>query len=207
MYFVYFSDNYTLFMFYSFHSYFIGSQKSIFTLFTKYFTSFKRTLPIPRKGLCSASLYMAWLDTLTKDLPPILLLRGNQESVLTYYSQACGVLSEQQLHHQWLLLADSTTYRNITIGLFDRLVTLTIYYIRLSHYHSTVLGCCDQNQYFNSVAFNVPVVYSCCSWDQFHTVSLVQNRFLPVKCVQLIPRMKLRHIFCYLVFLSNYDCF
>ncbi|XP_013401253.1 solute carrier family 12 member 1 [Lingula anatina] len=44
------------------------------------------TLPMPRKGTCGAGLYMAWLETLTKDMPPILLLRGNQTSVLTYYS-------------------------------------------------------------------------------------------------------------------------
>jgi len=44
------------------------------------------TLPMPRKGVCSAGLYMSWIDTLTRDMPPIMLLRGNQESVLTYYS-------------------------------------------------------------------------------------------------------------------------
>ncbi|XP_064618818.1 solute carrier family 12 member 3-like [Lineus longissimus] len=44
------------------------------------------TLPMPRKGTVSAGLYMAWLETLTKDMPPVLLLRGNQASVLTYYS-------------------------------------------------------------------------------------------------------------------------
>ncbi|ESO00676.1 hypothetical protein HELRODRAFT_157349 [Helobdella robusta] len=44
------------------------------------------TLPMPRKGVCSAGLYMAWIDTLTRDMPPMMLLRGNQESVLTYYS-------------------------------------------------------------------------------------------------------------------------
>ncbi|XP_025078245.1 solute carrier family 12 member 3-like [Pomacea canaliculata] len=43
------------------------------------------TLPVPRKS-CPAGLYMAWLDTLSRDLPPTLLLRGNQESVLTYFS-------------------------------------------------------------------------------------------------------------------------
>ena len=48
---------------------------------------FGRTLPVPRKGTCSSSLYMAWLETLTRDMPPILLLRGNQQSVLTFYSQ------------------------------------------------------------------------------------------------------------------------
>jgi len=41
---------------------------------------------MPRKGLCSAGLYMAWLDILSRDMPPMLLLRGNQENVLTYYS-------------------------------------------------------------------------------------------------------------------------
>ncbi|KAH7966740.1 hypothetical protein HPB49_019182 [Dermacentor silvarum] len=44
------------------------------------------TLPMPRKNTCSASMYMAWLETLTRDLPPFLLIRGNQTSVLTFYS-------------------------------------------------------------------------------------------------------------------------
>ncbi|XP_071170441.1 solute carrier family 12 member 2-like isoform X2 [Mytilus edulis] len=44
------------------------------------------TLPMPRKGTCPAGLYMAWLDVLTTGMPPILLLRGNQSSVLTFYS-------------------------------------------------------------------------------------------------------------------------
>ena len=34
----------------------------------------------------SGSLYSAWLDLLTKDLPATLLVRGNQQSVLTFYS-------------------------------------------------------------------------------------------------------------------------
>ena len=41
---------------------------------------------MPKKNLVSAALYMAWLDTLSGDLPRIMLLRGNQTSVLTYYS-------------------------------------------------------------------------------------------------------------------------
>ncbi|XP_076252109.1 sodium chloride cotransporter 69 isoform X2 [Rhynchophorus ferrugineus] len=44
------------------------------------------TLPIPRKNIISAPLYLAWLELLTKDMPPILLVRGNQTSVLTFYS-------------------------------------------------------------------------------------------------------------------------
>ncbi|RXG56305.1 Solute carrier family 12 member 2 [Armadillidium vulgare] len=44
------------------------------------------TLPVPTKGRIPAPLYMAWLETLTKDLPPFLLVRGNQSSVLTFYS-------------------------------------------------------------------------------------------------------------------------
>jgi len=43
------------------------------------------TLPLPRKGQ-SPALYAAWLDVMTKDMPPTLLLRGNQQSVLTFYS-------------------------------------------------------------------------------------------------------------------------
>ncbi|XP_071844592.1 solute carrier family 12 member 2-like isoform X2 [Apostichopus japonicus] len=44
------------------------------------------SLPMPRKKSCSAYLYMSWLETLSQDLPPMLLMRGNQTSVLTYYS-------------------------------------------------------------------------------------------------------------------------
>jgi solute carrier family 12 sodium/potassium/chloride transporter 2 len=43
------------------------------------------TLPLPRIGGSSA-LYMAWLEMMTKGLPPVLLTRGNQSSVLTFYS-------------------------------------------------------------------------------------------------------------------------
>ncbi|NWX15054.1 S12A3 protein, partial [Aegotheles bennettii] len=46
------------------------------------------TLPVGRKGRCPSSLYMAWLETLSRDLrPPIILTRGNQENVLTFYCQ------------------------------------------------------------------------------------------------------------------------
>jgi len=44
------------------------------------------TLTVPRKGTCSAALFMSWLEILTKDMPPFLLVRGNQTSVLTFYS-------------------------------------------------------------------------------------------------------------------------
>uniref|UniRef100_A0A8C3EPZ1 Solute carrier family 12 member 3 n=1 Tax=Corvus moneduloides TaxID=1196302 RepID=A0A8C3EPZ1_CORMO len=39
-------------------------------------------------GRCPSSLYMAWLETLSQDLrPPVILTRGNQENVLTFYCQ------------------------------------------------------------------------------------------------------------------------
>ncbi|CAG2120400.1 unnamed protein product, partial [Medioppia subpectinata] len=41
------------------------------------------TLPIPRKHMVSAILYMAWIETLTDNMPPFLLIRGNQSNVLT----------------------------------------------------------------------------------------------------------------------------
>ena len=44
------------------------------------------TLPVIRLGAVPAPLYLGWLDTLTRGLPPTLLIRGNQESVLTFYS-------------------------------------------------------------------------------------------------------------------------
>ncbi|KAG7482759.1 solute carrier family 12 member 1 [Solea senegalensis] len=44
------------------------------------------SMPIARKEAVSDYLYMTWLDILTKDLPPTLLIRGNHKSVLTFYS-------------------------------------------------------------------------------------------------------------------------
>ena len=44
------------------------------------------TLPLPKRGSTSPALYMSWLDVMTKDMPPVLLIRGNQQSVLTFYS-------------------------------------------------------------------------------------------------------------------------
>lgn len=44
------------------------------------------TLPIVKQKSCPAPLYLAWLETITNGLPPCIMLRGNQESVLTYAS-------------------------------------------------------------------------------------------------------------------------
>jgi len=44
------------------------------------------TLPLPRRGQFPPALYLAWLNVMTKGLPPVLLTRGNQSSVLTFYS-------------------------------------------------------------------------------------------------------------------------
>lgn len=44
------------------------------------------TLPMPRKNIVSAPVYMAWLECLSRNLPPFLFVRGNQSSVLTFYS-------------------------------------------------------------------------------------------------------------------------
>uniref|UniRef100_A0A8C9UAL5 Solute carrier family 12 member 2 n=1 Tax=Scleropages formosus TaxID=113540 RepID=A0A8C9UAL5_SCLFO len=44
------------------------------------------SMPLARKGAVSSALYMSWFETLSKDLPPILLVRGNHQSVLTFYS-------------------------------------------------------------------------------------------------------------------------
>lgn len=44
------------------------------------------TLPMPRINVVSGPLYMAWLESLSRGLPPLLFVRGNQSSVLTFYS-------------------------------------------------------------------------------------------------------------------------
>ncbi|XP_076785786.1 solute carrier family 12 member 1 isoform X4 [Arvicanthis niloticus] len=44
------------------------------------------SLPVARKGSISDLLYMVWLEILTKNLPPVLLVRGNHKNVLTFYS-------------------------------------------------------------------------------------------------------------------------
>lgn len=45
------------------------------------------SLPVPQSD-CPSALYMAWLDTLTGGLHcPVVLIRGNQQNVLTFYCQ------------------------------------------------------------------------------------------------------------------------
>lgn len=44
------------------------------------------TLPVPKQSVVTSLMYMSWLEVLSADLPPVLLTRGNQTSVLTYYS-------------------------------------------------------------------------------------------------------------------------
>ncbi|XP_038562903.1 solute carrier family 12 member 3 [Micropterus salmoides] len=46
------------------------------------------TMPVGRRGVCPSTLYLGWLDFLSRDLrPPVLMVRGNQENVLTFYCQ------------------------------------------------------------------------------------------------------------------------
>ncbi|TNN38873.1 Solute carrier family 12 member 2 [Liparis tanakae] len=45
------------------------------------------SLPVPHRD-CPSALYLAWLDTLTRGLRcPAVLIRGNQQNVLTFYCQ------------------------------------------------------------------------------------------------------------------------
>ena len=43
------------------------------------------TLPVPSEAV-APTMYMSWLEMMTKDLPPILLIRGNHTNVLTFYT-------------------------------------------------------------------------------------------------------------------------
>ncbi|XP_065911797.1 solute carrier family 12 member 2-like [Dysidea avara] len=44
------------------------------------------TIPVPQKNIVSAELYMSWLEVMSYNLPPIAMVRGNQTSVVTFYS-------------------------------------------------------------------------------------------------------------------------
>ncbi|XP_065666504.1 solute carrier family 12 member 2 [Hydra vulgaris] len=44
------------------------------------------SLPIPKRSIVSPYLYISWLETITTGLKTVMLIRGNQESVLTVYS-------------------------------------------------------------------------------------------------------------------------
>ena len=43
------------------------------------------SLPVPRHG-CESAVYMSWVDIMSQCTPPVMLVRGNQEDVLTFYS-------------------------------------------------------------------------------------------------------------------------
>lgn len=44
------------------------------------------TLPVPKVEMTSPLLYMSWLEALSAASPPVLMVRGNQHNVLTFYS-------------------------------------------------------------------------------------------------------------------------
>lgn len=51
----------------------------------------------------SAPLYMSWLEMLTRGMPPFLLVRGNQTSVLTFHSWRPWIIFKifpKYFHHQ-----------------------------------------------------------------------------------------------------------
>lgn len=67
------------------------------------------TMPVGRRGVCPSPLYMAWLDFLSRDLrPPVLMVRGNQENVLTFYCQ-WNVCIRQKAHFLMSWFAHDTT--------------------------------------------------------------------------------------------------
>ncbi len=44
------------------------------------------SIPVPFMDVTTPLMYMSWLEVLSADLPPVLLIRGNQTNVLTFYS-------------------------------------------------------------------------------------------------------------------------
>ena len=43
------------------------------------------TLPMVSRSSCPGSLYLAWMDLLSHQMPPFCFVRGNQSNVLTFY--------------------------------------------------------------------------------------------------------------------------
>lgn len=41
---------------------------------------------VPKTGTVPAAIYMAWLEIMSRGMPPFLFVRGNQTSVLTFYA-------------------------------------------------------------------------------------------------------------------------
>ena len=44
------------------------------------------SIPVPVADVTTPEMYMSWLEVLSAELPPVLLVRGNQTNVLTFYS-------------------------------------------------------------------------------------------------------------------------
>ena len=44
------------------------------------------SIPVPVTDVTTPLMYMSWLEVLSANLPPVLLVRGNQTNVLTFYS-------------------------------------------------------------------------------------------------------------------------
>lgn len=82
---------------------------------------------MPRKNVVSASLYMAWLEVLTKDMPPFLLVRGNQTSVLTFYSWS-GYISSWMFPSRYTLclLGSCNLWVNMELFLTFRIIHFCI---------------------------------------------------------------------------------
>ena len=60
-------------------------------LYVKFTDVCCRTVPMPNENFMSATLCVAWLETLTRDMPPFLLVQGNRTFVLTVCSWAFGL--------------------------------------------------------------------------------------------------------------------
>ncbi|CAG0891817.1 unnamed protein product [Darwinula stevensoni] len=74
------------------------------------------TLPMPRKGMVSAPLYMAWLDTLTKGMPPFLALHSIKHAIITLSS----IQSSSHPSHRAVVLFNDVSPIPIVIVIMGR---------------------------------------------------------------------------------------
>lgn len=71
---------------YSYRTRRIMKQRELMLQYSKVSNLVIVTLPVAPQIVVASPLYHIWLELLSRKMPPTLFVRGNQQSVLTFYS-------------------------------------------------------------------------------------------------------------------------